>query len=251
MVACFRSRLKGGEVLYGTLITLASLETAEILADCGYDWLFIDLEHSPLGIREAQAIQQAVAGRAACVLRVPLNDEIWLKKALDTGAAGVLVPQVNSVEDAQRAVRLSKYPPQGTRSVGLTRAGGYGARQKEYLAAANEETALIIQAENIRAVENIEQIVRVDGIDAVLIGPNDLASSMGLVGQLEHPDVKAAIQRVKEACAAQNVTVGIFAAKADRLIAYREEGFRLLAAGTDALMLGQAAREAVTKLRFA
>ena len=115
----------------GTLITLSSLETAEIMAKAGFDWLFVDMEHSTLGPPQVQAILQCVGERADCILRVPLNDEIWIKKALDTGAAGILVPQVNTSEEARRAVRYSKYPLQGSRSVGMGRAHGYGAKSQE------------------------------------------------------------------------------------------------------------------------
>jgi len=127
----FRTRLKRGDLLAGTLVSLPSPEIAEILAEAGFDWLFVDLEHSTLDVRSAQTVLQAVGGRVDCLLRVPLNDEIWIKKALDTGAAGIIVPQVNSADDARRAVRYSKYPPQGARSAGMARAHGYGALSQD------------------------------------------------------------------------------------------------------------------------
>ena len=112
-------------------------------------------------------------------MRVPLNDEIWIKKVLDIGAAGIMVPQVNTAEAARRAVRLSKYPPRGSRSVGVARAQGYGARLGEYLQTADQETAVIVQAEHIEAVEHIEEILGVEGVDAVLVGPYDLSATWG------------------------------------------------------------------------
>lgn len=239
----FRSRLKKGELLAGTLITLPSLEIAEILAEAGFDWLFVDLEHSAMGAREAVGILQAVGDRLDCILRVPLNDEIWIKKALDTGAAGVMVPQVNTAEDARRAVRYSKYPPQGRRSAGMSRAHGYGSRLQSYLDRANTDTAVIIQAEHIEAVENIESILMVDGIDAVLVGPYDLSASMGRIGQVDSPEVQAAIGRVRQACNHCGMPLGVFTAGAQRAKTYIQEGFRLIAASADTLMLGQAARE--------
>lgn len=245
----FCTRLKRGDVLCGTVLSLASLETAEILAEAGFDWLFIDLEHSTLDPAKVQAVLQAVAGRSAAILRLPLNDEIWIKKALDTGATGIMVPQVNTADDARRAVRLSKYPPRGTRSVGVARAHGYGAAMGDYLSRANDETVVVIQAEHIQAVENIEAILDVEGIDAVLVGPYDLSASMGLTGQVDSPPVQAAIARVRAACQARGVPLGIFAVDARRARAYASQGFTLLAGGSDTLMLVQAAREAIGELR--
>jgi 2-dehydro-3-deoxyglucarate aldolase len=249
MPASFRDRLKSGETLIGTLVTLASLETAEILAGAGFDWLFIDLEHSPLAPLDAQAVLQAVGGRAECILRVPLGDEIWIKKALDTGAAGVIVPMVNTAEEARRVVRLCKYPPQGTRSVGIGRAHGYGPGFGEYLERANRETAVIVQIEHASAVANVEAILAVEGIDALFVGPYDLSASMGRIGQVEHPEVQAAIGRVRLACQASGMPLGIFSAGAERAKAYAAQGFRLIAAGADASMLAGAARQVARELR--
>jgi 2-dehydro-3-deoxyglucarate aldolase len=122
MEKSFRSRLCKGDFLPGTLLCLSSPEIAEILVEAGFKWLFIDLEHAPTGIMDARTILMAVERRVDCVVRVPLNDEIWIKKVLDIGATSLMIPQVNTAEDARRAVRLSKYPPQGTRSVGMARA---------------------------------------------------------------------------------------------------------------------------------
>lgn len=249
MSPSFRDRLSAGELLIGTLLSLPSPEIAEILAACGFDWLFVDLEHTTLDIQSAQAILQAVDHRLDCILRVPLNDEIWLKKALDIGAAGVLVPQVNTAEEARRAVRFCKYPPQGSRSVGLARAQGYGAHLQDYLDRANAVTAVIVQVEHIQAVQNIEEILAVEGMDAVLIGPYDLSASLDRMGQVEHPQVQAAISQVREACFAHNMPVGIFSASADRAYAYIQEGYRLIAAGVETLLLTEAATHLLRRLR--
>ncbi len=250
MQESFRTRLKRGDLLIGTLVGLPAPEVAEILAEAGFDWLFIDMEHSQLDPPAAQVILQAVDYRIDCVLRVALNDEIWIKKALDTGASGVMVPQVNCAEDARRAVRFCKYPPQGSRSVGLFRAQGYGARLAQYLAEANQETAVIVQVEHIQAVENVEAILAVEGVDAVLVGPYDLSASLDRMGQVEHPEVQAAIQRVRQACQAQGMPLGIFAATAEHARAYIQEGYRLVAVSGDTLMLDSAARDVLSKLHF-
>ncbi len=249
MATSFRARLTEGKPLLGTLITLTSLETAEILAATGFDWIWLDLEHSPLGPLEAQAVMQAVSGRTDVIIRVPLNDEIWIKKVLDTGASGILVPQVNTAEEARRAVRFSKYPPVGTRSVGVSRAHAYGTNLQGYLENANQSLAVIVQAEHILAVEHIEEIAAVEGLDAVLIGPYDLSASMGIPGQVESPEVQAAIRRVLDVCRSRGLPAGIFAATGERARAFVEQGFTLVGAASDTLLLDQAARALLAKLR--
>lgn len=245
----FRGRLKEGELLLGTLVTMASPEPAEIFSRAGFDWLFIDMEHSPLDVSDARTLIQAAAGRAACILRVPLNDEIWLKKALDTGCDGVLIPQVNSKADALKAVRLSKYPPVGTRSVGITRAQAYGADGGEYLRTANEETAIIVQIEHRDAVANLEEILSVEGIDAALIGPYDLSASFGKPGKIDEPEVRDAIRHVQTICREKGVPLGIFSATAEGAKTYLAEGYRLIAVSSDILMLVNSARELLKALK--
>ncbi len=245
----FPVRLRRGDALIGTVVTLNSLETVEILVNAGFDWLFIDLEHAPLDARAAQALLQVSGERCTGLLRLPLNDEIWIKKALDTGAAGILVPQVNSAEEARRAVRLSKYPPVGTRSVGLARAHGYGTHLQAYIERANRETLVIVQAEHIQAVQQIEEIVAVDGVDAVLVGPYDLSASMGKIGQVADPEVQAAVQHVRQVCQTHGMPVGIFAATVETGRACLQQGYTLVAVGVDTLMLANAAAHLLAGLR--
>jgi 2-dehydro-3-deoxyglucarate aldolase len=249
MKETFHSRLARKETLLGTLLTLPSPDLAEVLALTGLDWLFVDLEHSTLDAAAAQSILQAVAGRLDCLVRVPINDEVWIKKALDTGVTGIIVPQVNTAEDALRVVRFSRYPPQGARSVGLARAQGYGADLQGYLNRANNEVVVVIQAEHILAVQNIEALAAVEGIDAILVGPYDLSNSMGLVGQVEHPDVQAAIGHVLQVCQARGMPLGIFTASRERAVEFKAQGFNLLAVSTDALLVSQAVKEIIQKLR--
>jgi 2-dehydro-3-deoxyglucarate aldolase len=249
MKRSFRSRLKRGETLIGTLVTLPSPEVAELFSNAGFDWLLIDLEHSPLDVREAQAMLQAVGERCACVLRVPLNDEIWIKKALDIGASGIIIPQVNSRQEAERAVRFCKYPPQGSRGVGVARAQGYGAHLQDYLNNANEEIAVIVQAEHIDGISRIQEIVGVAGIDAILVGPYDLSASMGKIGKVADAEVQAAIARVKAACASAHMPIGIFATTAEAAKPFMREGYSLIAVGIDAIFLVETANQLVRQLR--
>ncbi len=249
MVDGFPTRLRHKETLLGTLVTLDSPSVAEILAQTGFDWLFIDMEHSPLDPAAAQAILQAVGDKCPCVLRAPLNDEIWIKKALDVGASGLIVPQVNSAAEAERVVRWAKFPPQGTRGVGVARANAYGTRLAEYLSKANDEIAIIVQIESTAAVNAIDDIIQVDGVDAVFVGPYDLSSSMGKPGQVADPEIQSAIARVRQAALSSDKSLGIFAASAEVAKGYMREGCNFIAVGVDTLMLANAAKGALETLR--
>jgi 2-dehydro-3-deoxyglucarate aldolase len=249
MVGSFRKRLWARESLIGTMVTLAVPAVAEILAELGFDWLFVDGEHGPLETREILAILQAVGDRVPCLVRVPGAEEPPIKKALDLGAEGIIVPQVNTVQQAASVVRYARYAPAGSRGVGLARAHGYGLRFQEYLDAANQSVALIVQAEHAQAVENIESIVKVEGIDAVLIGPYDLAASLGKMGQIDDRAVTDAIDHVKNTCQAAGVPLGYFGVSAQAIRPYMERGYRLIAAGVDTLFLAGAAKRLLEELR--
>lgn len=234
--------MQKGDTLIGTLITIPAPEVAEIMAEIGYDWLFIDTEHSSFNAQSAQGILQAVDHRCPCVIRIPTNDEVWIKKALDIGAAGIIAPGVNSADEAERIVRMCKYPPRGSRGVGIGRAHGYGLTFKKYVAAANDEIAVILQAENINAVENIAEIVRVPDVDAVLIGPYDLSASMGKMGRINDAEVQAAIASVTECCREAGRPLGIYADSAESAAPFIKQGYTLIAISTDCLHMVQGAR---------
>jgi 2-keto-3-deoxy-L-rhamnonate aldolase RhmA len=245
----FRARLRGGETLFGTMLTLPSPSAAEVLAGLGFDWLFIDAEHGPLETRELLGILQAVSHRIACIVRVPACDEVAIKKALDLGAHGIIVPQVNDPEQAANAVRFARYAPEGARGVGLARAQGYGQRFKEYVESANREIAVIVQAEHARAVENIDAIVGIAGIDAVLLGPYDLSASLGRMGKVDDDAVVAAIERVTRTCRGAGMPLGYFGVTAAAVRPYVERGYTLIVAGVDTTLLGGAARALLAELR--
>jgi 2-dehydro-3-deoxyglucarate aldolase len=249
MLGTFRKRLKSGETLRGTMLTLPVPAVAEILAEVGFDWLFIDGEHGPLESAEILAILQAAGDRVACVVRVPAADEAPIKKILDLGAEGIIVPQVNTVEQAASVVRYARYSPQGSRGVGLSRAQGYGMRFQQYLETANERIAVIVQAEHIRAVENIESIVKVEGIDAILIGPYDLSASLGKMGQINDPAVLDAIEHVTKTCQSAGIPLGYFGVSAQPVRPYIDRGYTLIAAGADTLFLAGAAKRLLEELR--
>ncbi|MDA1142372.1 MAG: aldolase/citrate lyase family protein [Planctomycetota bacterium] len=245
----FRARLRGGEKVFGTIVTLASTSTAELLGRIGFDWLFIDGEHGPLETGDIQGILQAVGDKAACIVRVPEANETYIKRILDLGADGIIAPQVNSAEQAEHVVRSARYSPVGSRGVGIGRAHGYGMAFKEYIESANEQVTVVVQAEHVDAVENIESIVKVEGIDAVLLGPYDLSASMGKMGQIEDPEVVAAIDHVTGTCLAANIPLGYFGVTAEAVRPYADKGFTFLVAGTDTIFLGSAAEATLTAMK--
>ena len=251
MTAHLRQRLQQGELALGTILSLNSPDVAEILSKTGFDWLFIDGEHGTFDPSELQAILQAAGGNIECVFRIPALEEVHIKKALDVGANGLIAPQVNTAEQAQKLVQWSRYPPEGTRGLGFARAQGYGFAVNEYLGSANETITLIAQAESAEAVKNIEAIAQVQGLDAVLVGPYDLSSSLGRPGEVTHPEVQEAIQRVASACKEANMPVGIFGMTANAVQPYIEQGFRLIVVGVDTVLLGNAARQLLQQLREA
>jgi 2-keto-3-deoxy-L-rhamnonate aldolase RhmA len=182
-------------------------------------------------------------------VRVPANDDVWIKKALDIGAAGVLVPLVNTAAVAAQVARACKYAPAGTRGMGLARAHRYGAGFQDYVAQANDRVAVIVQAEHIEAVEHIEAIVRVPGIDAIFVGPYDLSASMGKPGEVSDPDVQAAIRRVRDVTLAAGVRLGIYCSDAEAARSYVRQGYTLIGMSTDLNYLAKAAGDALAAAR--
>jgi 2-keto-3-deoxy-L-rhamnonate aldolase RhmA len=246
----FRARLRGGEMLLGTMLTLPTPAVAEMLAGLGFDWLFIDAEHGPLETAELLGLLQATsAGTAASIVRVPAGNEVAIKKVLDLGADGLIVPQVNTPEQAAAIVSYARYAPEGARGIGLARAHAYGLSFADYLARANDEIAVIAQAEHVQAVENIEAIVRVPGIDAILLGPYDLSASLGKPGQVDDPAVVEAIEHVTRTCLEADMPLGYFGVSAEAVRPCMQRGFRLIVAGVDTLMLGTAAQRLLESLK--
>jgi len=248
MPQSFRARLRSGERLIAPLVTLNSPPVAELLADVGFDWLFIDAEHSSLDTSQMQALMQA-ASPTPCVVRLAAGEDLHVKKALDIGAAGIIAPQVNSADHAVRIVQAAKYAPVGQRGLGIARAHRYGLKVREYMQSANEDTAVIVQAEHHDAVKHIRDIVHVEGVDGVLIGPYDLSASLGLPGAVDHPEVRDAIARVRTACLEAKLPIGIFGLTAEAVRPYIEQGFTMIVAGVDTVMLGSAAASLLKAVR--
>ena len=245
----FRKELLGGKKLIGTLVSLPSPSVTEILCDAGFDWLFIDGEHSPLTIGDIQNMLQAAGDRCSCVVRIPANDEVFIKQVLDVGAAGIIAPHVNTAAIAEQVVKFAKYPPIGARSVGVARASAYGFQFADYVKNANDQLAVVVQIEHIEAARNIESILEVDGVDAVFIGPYDLSASMGKPGKIQDPEVQNYMNQVREACRQCKKRIGIFAISVEDARSYFDQGYALIAVGVDTMMFGQAARGIVKKMK--
>lgn len=244
-----RQRLRDGEPLFGTLINLPSPAIAEVLAGAGFDWLFIDTEHGAIGTSALMSILHAVDTKIACIVRLSKLDGGAIKRTLDMGAHGLIIPQVETAGEAAELVRLARYAPDGERGMGLGRAHGYGFAFREYLASANEEIALVVQVEHARAVENIEEIAAVEGLDAVFLGPYDLSASLGHPGDISHPDVIAAIDRVTQVCQAAGMPLGYFGMDDKAVAPYVARGYTLICASVDCVLLGQGAKTMLSALR--
>jgi 2-dehydro-3-deoxyglucarate aldolase len=249
MKVSFRKKLQGGDLLIGTVMTLPSPEIGEIYSMAGLDWLFIDLEHSVMSLKDAQRILQATASKIQSLVRVPSIDEVWIQKALDIGPSGIIIPQVKTADDVTLVVQCCKYPPEGSRHVGIARAQGYGKTFQEYIASANENTAIVVQIEHKEAVANIEDIVKVPGIDCLFIGPYDLSTSMGKPGNTTDPDVQNAISTVKNYADRAKIPLGIFGPTAEAVKPYIQSGYTLLAVGMDTMLFGDAAERIVGSLK--
>ncbi len=245
----FRERLKAGEVLLSTLVSLPSPEIVELLSKLDFDWLFIDGEHGSFGVLEMQRMLQACSGNCPCLVRVPSNDLVYIKQALDIGAAGIIVPQINNAEEAQAAVNAAKYPTCGNRGVGLARAHEYGISFTDYLVSANDETCVVIQAETQGAIEQIEDIIAINYVDAILIGPYDLSANLGYAGEIDHPEVVAAITKVEHACKRANVKLGYFGVSAKSVLPYKEKDFTLLTIGVDSLFILNSAQHLLDEMK--
>jgi len=243
--------LADGVLSVGSWITLAHSSIAEIMAKAGFDWLVVDLEHSVITIREAEELIRIIdlAGVTPLV-RLTSNNGDQIKRVMDAGSHGVIVPMVNSAEDAQRAVKAVRYPPFGNRGVGLARAQGYGRSFKEYLEWQKNDSIVVVQIEHIDAVNNLHAIFSVEGVDGYIIGPYDLSASMGIPGQFDHVDFLDAMRRVKTIAAELNMTGGIhiIEPEAQQLQQRIDEGYQFIAYSLDIRMLDVTCRSGLQNI---
>ncbi len=247
-----KERLRNRSATVGSWLSLGVSAIAEIMADAGFEWLVIDLEHSTTTLREAEALIRVIELKGCTPLvRVTSNNADQIKRVMDAGAHGVIVPMVNTPEDAQAAVQAVRYPPQGTRGVGLGRAQGYGASFAEYAARINETAVVIAQIEHVDAIRNLEAILASDGIDGSLIGPYDLSASLGKPGRYDDPDVVDVLRRYEQHSRRLEKPMGYHVIEPDhaRALDYLRRGYTFLAFSVDFLFLGETCRAQMTQLR--
>ncbi|MDZ4765609.1 MAG: aldolase/citrate lyase family protein [Chloroflexota bacterium] len=239
-----KAKLAAGETVYGCFTRINDASIIEMVSALGWDFIVFDGEHSPLEPRDAENLTRAVDAQsetpftATPLVRVPTNQPPIILRYLDTGAAGVVVPWVNTPDEAEQVVRSVKYAPRGKRGLAHVRAADYGLRDTlgDYAIRANAETLVIVQCESVEAVENAGAIAAVDGVDVVFVGPTDLSQSMGVPGQTTHPTVIDAIQRVIDAVTPTGKAVGIMTKSIENAHFWRARGVRLITSGLDGVI---------------
>ncbi|HEU5017773.1 MAG TPA: HpcH/HpaI aldolase/citrate lyase family protein [Pseudolabrys sp.] len=238
----FKHALAAGHVQIGLWSSLCSPIAAEIVADAGFDWILLDTEHSPNEIPDLFGQLQAVArGTATPIIRPAWNDAVLAKRALDIGAQTLLFPYVQNAEEARRAVESTRYPPQGIRGVSVAaRASRYG-RTPGYLTKANSEICVLVQVETRTALDNLESIAKVAGVDGVFIGPSDLAASLGHLGNPQHETVQKAIHEAVDRLKALGKPAGILTGNQEEAKRYIDWGFLFVAVGADVGLLAKGA----------
>lgn len=248
MVQVNNKNIKMDRLMLGTIITLSSPESSEIMSLAGFDWVMIDMEHSTLSLSDVQRHLQALRPGTLAIVRVPCNDDVWIKRVLDTGCDGIMVPMVKTRSEAEKAVRSFYYPPVGARSVGVTRAHRYGLDFKDYVFERSRDLKLLIQIEHIEGVNNLDEILKVGGISAIFIGPYDLSASMGLTGDVDNKMVQDAIATIIEKCENAGIPWGIFGMTAESVRKEIKRGCAYPLCGIDSVMLSGQARAVVKSL---
>lgn len=238
----FTHAIAAGKQQIGLWITLSSPFAADVTATAGYDWVLVDMEHSPndymttLGQLQSYAATDTVA-----IVRPEWNDPVAVKRLMDLGAPGLLFPMIQTVEEAEQAVAATRYPPRGMRGFsGLSRATGFG-RIKDYAARVEDETTVLLQIETVAALERAEEIAAVDGVDGIFFGPGDISADMGKLGKALDADVWDMIRPVAQRLMAKGVPVGTLVTDADFAAGLLNEGYSFVACGTDVGLLARGA----------
>jgi 2-dehydro-3-deoxyglucarate aldolase len=247
-----KEKLRRGVPTIGTWLTLAHPALAEMAARAGFDWVAVDLEHSSITLRECEDLIRVLdlAG-ATPLVRLTANDPDLIKRVMDSGACGVIVPSVSTPEEAELAVEAVHYPPRGRRGVGLARAHGYGADFSGYLKRLEREVVVVAMIENAQGVENVELILAVPGVDAYFIGPYDLSASLGVAGKTSHRKVKDSIARIRAAGRRARKPGGLHVVEPDIAALHRclKQGFGFIAYSLETRIYDAAVRSALRGLR--
>ena len=238
----FKRTLARRELQIGLWSTLCSSLGAEIIAHSGFDWILLDTEHSPNELPDLVSQLQAMGrGTASPVVRAAWNDAVLIKRILDIGAQSILLPYVQTAEEARRAVQAVRYPPRGIRGVSASSRASQFGRVKDYLSRADEEICLIVQIETRAALDQLEAISEIDGVDGVFIGPSDLSASLGHLGHPQHPETQAAPQDAAQRLTRLGKPAGILAVVEADARRYIEWGYNFVAVGVDTTLLANSA----------
>ena len=243
---------KNNQVAIGSWITLAHPAIAEIMANAGFDWLAIDLEHSVITIREAEELIRVIELSGVIPLvRLTSNNSDLIKRVMDAGAHGIIVPMVNSSLDAETAVQSIKYPPFGKRGVGLARAQKYGSGFDDYKKWQAEGSIVIVQIEHIDAVKNFREIMSVSGVDGFIVGPYDLTSSMGIPGEFSNLNYLEVMNKIREDAEEMNVSAGIHIVEPDtkQLKKSIDEGYKFIGYSLDIRLLDHSCQSALKSIK--
>ncbi len=247
-----KAKLASNELTLGSWLTIPHQSIVEIMSSAGFEWLTIDIEHSAIDFQTTQnLIGHIQANDMEALVRVSKNDEVVIKRVMDAGANGVIVPMVKDANEARDAVAFTKYPPFGKRGVGLSRAQHYGIGFESYKKWVQEESVVIVQIEHISAVENLAEILDVEGIDGIIVGPYDLSASMGKPGMFDDDDVKEVLKRIDKITLEKKKPLGFHVIDSDHLkmIEKIDKRYSLLAFSLDFFFLGDKAREEMSLLR--
>jgi 2-keto-3-deoxy-L-rhamnonate aldolase RhmA len=241
--------LKKNQLSLGMWVTIPCAEVPEALSRIGFDWFVFDTEHAPTSLETVQRLLPSLNGSNTMpIIRVAWNDIVMVKRALDLGVEGIIVPWVNTKEDASKAVRACRYPPQGIRGVGPRRAAVYGL-DPSYYKRANENIALIVQIETQEAIDNVDEILDVEGVDSFFIGPQDLSFSLQVPHDYESQRFRTAIDRVLEAGKKSGKPGGIYTSGAQDAIKYINKGFKFIALSSDVKLLVNAVKKELEATR--
>jgi 2-dehydro-3-deoxyglucarate aldolase len=250
-----KQKLINKQLTIGSWITLGNTGIAEILANAGFDWLVIDLEHTTISLEQAgELIRTIELAGVPSLVRLTSNDENQIKRVMDAGAQGIVVPMVNNANDARKAVLSTRYPPLGVRGVGLARAQQYGASFNEnftWQADMNSGPVVVVQIESIDAVENLKDILAVRGVDSFIIGPYDLSCSMGIPGKFDHPEFKKIMSKIMKISAKQESVSGLHVVEPDakQLADAIDSGHKFIAYSVDIRMIDVVAREGISTFK--
>tara|TARA_B110000503_G_C7137760_1_gene409563 strand:+ start:875 stop:1660 length:786 start_codon:yes stop_codon:yes gene_type:complete len=247
-----KEKLQNKELSIGSWLTIPHQAVIEIMSTAGFEWLTIDMEHSPISIETIMNLIGHIQGNGMqALVRVSKNEEVAIKRVLDAGADGVIVPMIKNKEEAIEAVSFVKYPPLGKRGVGLNRAQKYGTAFDTYQDWVKNNAVVIAQIEHIDAVNNLEEIFSVPGIDGIIVGPYDLSASMGFPGEYDREDVKAALERIDIVAKKLNKPLGFHIVDSDhsKILEKIAKGYSFLAFSLDFFFLGDKARQEMNLLK--